>query len=728
MEDLDPAPVPAPGKTNSSTKREVLRKIINPKRILRLAHRAKTPTPKPGPSPSASKRRPQVLSIASLLTLNVSVESAAMDNVVDLVSDSDDDEVEIKSDSPIIIDDPYVIPSSPPRAPNTVPQTPLQQQDAPNGYMNGALPGINQMLQPPNGNAADGWQRFGDYVLDEDLNDEMIARMYGPQDAQVGLEANPWVLEQPQGPPVPPAQPDPPAQQFQPEGIEPQRETRLGCIDAVLAIFPDICRDHVGKLYETISYSSDLIIAHILDKTEKGSPYPKAKDMQKTLKRKRQITEEDAATLKYGAADSPEPLREIHADIRTFLSFEFALTPMSFIDATLNQTGYRLFHAYRVLEQAQREWEPQNPPYMKLRSQRRTQDKFSERTIQKNLDSGHDERVRVEFYLEIQAARKVRAKADAVREAQRLHEIEEAANEQRAQRDGTMSECGCCFGDYPMNRMIHCDGDTLHWFCRGCAKKMAATEIGASKYELHCMSMDSCQAGFSNDQRLLFLDEHTLVALERTEQEAMLRMAGIENLASCPFCPFAAEYPPVEINKEFKCQAPDCEKISCRQCKLETHIPKSCEESARENGLSIRRQIEEARSAALIRKCNKCGTSFIKEEGCNKMACTKCGNIQCYVCSKSCGYDHFNDPHRGGKPGNCPLFEDVEARHDEEVGKAEKEALEKIRAEHPEYTEEDLRIRFSDEVKKDEERRKSRHPGMAGVPMGHPGLQRAIHG
>src|ERR1700710_253921 len=77
--------------------------------------------------------------------------------------------------------------------------------------------------------------------------------------------------------------------------------------------------------------------------------------------------------------------------------------------------------------------------------------------------------------------------------------------------------------------------------------------------------------------RSIFLDENTIIALERNEQEAVLRMAGIENLESCPFCPYAAEYPPVEVDREFRCQAPECEKVSCRLCKLESHIPKSCE-------------------------------------------------------------------------------------------------------------------------------------------------------
>ncbi len=70
------------------------------------------------------------------------------------------------------------------------------------------------------------------------------------------------------------------------------------------------------------------------------------------------------------------------------------------------------------------------------------------------------------------------------------------------------------------------------------------------------MSMDDCPAGFSREQRDVFLDERTQVALERIEQEAVLRLAGIENLETCPFCPFAAEYPPVEVDTKFPCQNP----------------------------------------------------------------------------------------------------------------------------------------------------------------------------
>jgi TRIAD3 protein (E3 ubiquitin-protein ligase RNF216) len=51
------------------------------------------------------------------------------------------------------------------------------------------------------------------------------------------------------------------------------------------------------------------------------------------------------------------------------------------------------------------------------------------------------------------------------------------------------------------------------------------------------------------------------------------------------------------------------------------------------------------------------------------------------------------------------LFESTAQRHEDEVKKAEREALEKIRTEHPEYTEEDLKVNVSEAVLRDEQRR-----------------------
>lgn len=151
----------------------------------------------------------------------------------------------------------------------------------------------------------------------------------------------------------------------------------------------------------------------------------------------------------------------------------------------------------------------------------------------------------------------------------------------------------------------------MQWFCFQCCRRQAETLVGLSKYELTCMSMDGCPASFSHVERQRFLDKKLASALDRAEQEAVLRLANLENLVSCPFCPFAAECSPTEVDREFRCQNPECQVVSCRLCDKETHIPKTCEEAAKEHGYSARRTIEEAMSAALIRRCNKCESATV---------------------------------------------------------------------------------------------------------------------
>lgn len=68
---------------------------------------------------------------------------------------------------------------------------------------------------------------------------------------------------------------------------------------------------------------------------------------------------------------------------------------------------------------------------------------------------------------------------------------------------------------------------------------MAETQIGLGKYNLDCMSTDGCTGQFRISQQEIFLDKSSLTALGRIEQEAILREAGIENLETCPCCPFA---------------------------------------------------------------------------------------------------------------------------------------------------------------------------------------------
>lgn len=82
------------------------------------------------------------------------------------------------------------------------------------------------------------------------------------------------------------------------------------CLRTLEAVFPGICHDHVARLYETVSKSSERLIDHILSE----GPYPRAKDKQMALKRKRQLDPDEEAARKYGAPD-----RVISQDLRSYM-------------------------------------------------------------------------------------------------------------------------------------------------------------------------------------------------------------------------------------------------------------------------------------------------------------------------------------------------------------------------------------------------------------------------
>lgn len=101
------------------------------------------------------------------------------------------------------------------------------------------------------------------------------------------------------------------------------------------------------------------------------------------------------------------------------------------------------------------------------------------------------------------------------------------------------------------------------------------------------------------------------------------------------------------------------------------------------------------------------------------MTCPVCHNIQCYVCSKNVtNYNHFSDAGiYGGSSSSrkqCPLNDNVNQRHENEVNAAEKEALKKVREENPDLTEEELKIKVSERVKAADDRRRNMGP-MGGV-------------
>ncbi|KAI1736787.1 hypothetical protein F4680DRAFT_249810 [Xylaria scruposa] len=499
-----------------------------------------------------------------------------------------------------------------------------------------------------------------------------------------------------------------------PVQVHPQHD-EISCKNDVLVVFPDICPDYLAQLAVQHNYQPDTILSMILDTQEKTGSYPTKNHTESNpLKRKRDSKSNGPAHnpdhdgdddnddgSNSGDERDPECVRSIRRQIatqgysavmrsteynalaKTLLSQEFARVPQSFIRASLRPKDSAslnsIFEIYTAIDEQIRNADNGNRPWQEKKSLTKANPDYTPDKL-KTLDISRYKPGEQAAFAEFIAARKFRATKDARIAAK----AEEHQNFLRAKNEGQTTDCGICFEECPLNRMVRCDGETMHWFCRKCLKTQAESLIGMGKYVLTCMSLDGCPAGFSRSQRALFLNKKLTIALDRIEQEAVLRMAGIENLETCPICPYAAEYPPVEIDKEFRCENPSCLQVSCRLCRKETHIPKTCAEVDADRGLDARHTLEEAMSEALIRRCNQCKNAFVKYDGCNKIRCTKCGTLQCDVCRQTIkDYTHFNDPNRGGKLGQCPLYDDSQGRYEKEVSNAEAEVRKNIVSENP---------------------------------------------
>ncbi|MCJ1476761.1 hypothetical protein MMC13_005430 [Lambiella insularis] len=515
----------------------------------------------------------------------------------------------------------------------------------------------------------------------------------------------------------------------------------------VLEVFPDVCRSHLKLLYDT--HTADLapnrskqandqvsqaVIVQILD----SEKYPKEEDRRKKLKRKRTDDadgEEEEEEEEHGYAKLSRArltAAEI-SDARILLLWEFDTVPLTFIDLQLKLCG-TLYTSYLAIELAQRNYDQTLlPPYKKLVKSRRSKPVYNDFMLttdatgygtvelQKELLAAKRKREREMgecailrsnfippfciYHLIFTSHTHVDIRADLVKAKIRQQQAEaeaDAALEKECMEKGQMVECQCCFTDTPIPKSTHCDES--HFFCLECARSHVKSQIELSRYEITCIDGSGCKAAFTRNEKHRFLDAKLVGVLDRLQQQADLRVANMEGLESCPFCDYAAICPPVEVDREFRCKMPDCEIISCRVCKAKTHLPLSCAEYKKEQGVSERHILEEAMTNALVRPCPKCGVPILKDGGCNKMVCSKCRTFVCDYCGKDIskeGYSHFDngvfDPASGRKK-KCPTQDDTFGRNQKRVEEAQKEAMEKVRAENPDLCEEDLKIKFSAEV------------------------------
>ncbi|KAI4641638.1 hypothetical protein J4E93_007736 [Alternaria ventricosa] len=441
--------------------------------------------------------------------------------------------------------------------------------------------------------------------------------------------------------------------------------TEAACLQMILSVLPDISVDYVLNLTQekmTDTTRTTAQCEHFLTELLEGEPYPKESDDAKNKKRKRDDEAEgELSTYEKGERD-PE-IGGYEHDATELLKDEFLTVPVRHITTVLKQQQ-TLYKAYGVIEQQVRNYGQIARTYSKINKSR------IKRGIELQLiEQGS------QIPKELHAAKKKSEAEAAKRQKVKDEEKAEEDNLKRAQMNNEMGECACCFNDVPLNRMISCNGDTTHFYCVDCPRQQIETQMGQSRCRPKCFGVDDCNGTFTRRQLQQVLSDKTFERLEHMQQREDLEAAGLDFLSECPFCDFKMECLPVEVDKEFRCQNPKCSKTSCRLCERESHIPLSCEEFRKDGQITLRHIVEEAM------------------------------NVQCYVCSKNVtDYNHFGE----SRAGKCPLHENVEDRHEQEVKRAADEAMAKVRVDNPGLSDADLMVKVSDRVKQAEDARKGR--------------------
>ncbi|KAJ4519291.1 hypothetical protein HRR83_004686 [Exophiala dermatitidis] len=508
-------------------------------------------------------------------------------------------------------------------------------------------------------------------------------------------------------------------------GADGSRLREEECLASIRNILPDIDREFVRKKLQKYSaflnhndddcqvmHQADDIAQEIIEEILEMDSYPK--ETAKASDDAQGVEAEDGTgvTIRW---DQQLPKSETYAkDAVIMLARTFDHVPTVYIAKVVAEKG-SIFAAYVCIHEHEDVDSPSDRPYSRLRRARTRIERKYQLTY--SDEDHHHSAAYANQVNELQAAKQHVARR-AIRAAEEKAKSEhEADNLAKHKASGAVMECQCCFDDeVPLNRLVSCTAEVSHFFCYACVRNLADTQIGSMRYELQCMDGSGCTSELSEPEVRNAIPTKTFDRLQWAKQQAEIIAAGIEGLEECPFCDYKAVCGDISIQPSFECKNPDCSRVSCRKCHKDDHAPKTCEEMRNDNILSARHLVEEAMSEAVMRTCPTCKVKIIKEYGCNKMVCTKCRTMICYVCKANLSqlkdpYQHFHTvPPGGGKV--CTLHDRSGVdRHETEANEAETEAIKQAKEKDAEVDPSKLRITTDDTGKR-------RQPASAAQPAG----------
>eukprot|EP00038_Savillea_parva_P002834 m.118200 g.118200 ORF g.118200 m.118200 type:complete len:579 (+) comp10966_c0_seq4:64-1800(+) len=274
------------------------------------------------------------------------------------------------------------------------------------------------------------------------------------------------------------------------------------------------------------------------------------------------------------------------------------------------------------------------------------------------------------------------AAANAVAAA--LKRIRSYDQQERQRRfDESMHMCGICFEEGlpgPACMRLHCS----HVWCRQCIGGYCTSQIESAQVNSIKCPQDGCDAD------ILPTEIKQVVEVADYERyETMLLDVGLSAMTDVVRCPRLTCQSPVILENDSvmgECQA--CYFVFCVRCKKTWHGTNMCNivdmeallEEYDNASAEERREIEvkwgatfpklrqmmiEAKDALYLRansvECPVCGAYISKTDGCNKMDCSRCRCIFCYLCGKEI---KLKDPY-GHFSAECRLFEGMPGVEDD---------------------------------------------------------------
>ena len=144
-------------------------------------------------------------------------------------------------------------------------------------------------------------------------------------------------------------------------------------------------------------------------------------------------------------------------------------------------------------------------------------------------------------------------------------EKDKRANERQikieeAKRLGLLQECLCCYSDDCLPEdMISCKGG--HVYCRDCIARGTDVAIGDGKTVIECLGHCKEEIGWQELQKVVA--PNVLSKLLQRRQAEEVGAADMENVVSCPFCPYVTIMDNPD-DKVLVCRNPECGRDSCR--------------------------------------------------------------------------------------------------------------------------------------------------------------------